>query len=289
MLGNRGVDVVGADLDNVESLVHAFENANVIFAVTKMYAGRVDQEVAQGKHVADAASGTKTLEHLIWSTLPSASTVSAGRWPVPHMDGKAEVDDYIINCLPALARKTTFFWGGFYAENVLYPNFSPNLLATAEKHVWVQPVDQHTPIPMVGDHNINVGIFVERVFSRPEICLPMKYVLGVTEWITNGELLNLWTKIVGEVQDKAMDTVYIKSDLDTVDLLWPEMGREHGLLLKVLEKMGKDAWTKKGVDLITSQDLGLEVGKSRSGLVSLELTFKKMSLNLESCKDWPRE
>jgi NmrA-like family len=276
-LARRGVEVVEANLDDPQSLTSSLANAHVIFAVTKMVAGDMDREIMQGKHIADAAARVESLEHFIWSTLPSASTVSGGKCAVPHMDGKAEVDEYIINSLPALARITTFLWGGFYAENVQYPNFAPNFLATAGKYVWVQPVGARTLVPMVGDHSVNVGIFVERVLARPETCLPMKYVLAVTEWMTNGELLRLWAKVVGEVHGKEINTVYIHSDLHTVDQLWPEIGKEMGLLLKVLEEFGEKAWTKSGVELVTLQDLELEVGEGETNLMSMEKSIRKMA------------
>ena len=52
----------------------------------------MSREVLQGKNIANAATHITTLEHFIWSSLPSVSTVSSGKLAVPHMDGKAEVD-----------------------------------------------------------------------------------------------------------------------------------------------------------------------------------------------------
>ena len=97
------------------------------------------------------------------------------------MDGKAQIDEYILESPPEPAKRTTFYWGGFYAENVMYPNFSPNLLTTAGKYVWVQPVAAETGVPMVGDHNVNTGMFVEWILERPDTCLPSRYVLGVVD------------------------------------------------------------------------------------------------------------
>jgi hypothetical protein len=89
------------------------------------------------------------------------------------MDGKAQADEYILQSLPALAQKTIFYWGGFYAENVTYPQFSPSPLPTAaEKYVWVQPVAPHTLVPMVGDHDVNTGLFVRQILRNQDLCLP---------------------------------------------------------------------------------------------------------------------
>jgi hypothetical protein len=122
-----------------------------------MVSGAMNRKVMQDQNIANAVTLVGTLEHFIWSSLPSASTASGGKLAVPYMDGKAEIDEYILKFLPGLADKTTFLWGGFYAENVQYPSFVPNFLASAEKYVWVQAVGAETLVPMVGDYNANMG------------------------------------------------------------------------------------------------------------------------------------
>jgi NmrA-like family len=279
-LAEQGVEVVAANLDNPHSLTAAFASAHAIFAVTTMYDGAMDREVTQGKNIADAAATVKTLEHFIWSTLPSASTVSRGKVVVPHMDGKAQVDEYILESLSDLAQKTTFYWGGFYAENVMYPNFSPHLLANTAKHIWVQPVAATTVVPMVGDHNVNTGIFVGRVLKRPDICLPAGYVFGVVDWVGHGDLLKTWAKILDKKRDYNMDTLYVHSDVHTVSCLWPGIGKELGGMLKLLEHLGKKAWTKDGVNILTMQDLELKVGEGDGDLLSTESAIRKLGSKL---------
>lgn len=279
-LVKQGVEVVRADLDSAKSLTAAFTSAHAIFAVTTMYDGAMEREVMQGKNIANAAAAVKTLEHFVWSSLPSASTVSGGKLAVPHMDGKAQVDEYILESLPELAQRTTFYWGGFYAENVMYPNFSPNLLTTAGKHVWVQPVAAETIVPMVGDHNVNTGIFVERILERPDTSLPSRYVLGVVDWVVHGELLSTWAKIMGQSQHYDIDPVYVHSDVYTVSRLWPGTGEELGGMLKLLEDLGKKAWAKDGVSVVTMQDLGLKVGDEEGDLVSTENAIRELGSKL---------
>jgi len=72
------------------------------------------------------AAEVKTLEHYIWSTLPSAEQITDGEFPVPHFDYKAEVDNYIWKNLPDLAAKTTFLMFGFYPSNfAFFPMLKP--------------------------------------------------------------------------------------------------------------------------------------------------------------------
>lgn len=147
----QGVEVVSAELDNIESLKKAFavrfplplstppiltliQGATAIYALTNfweyIFTGGFnvasEKDYSQGLNLAHAAAATPTLEHYIWATLPSAKVQTGGKFLVPHVDKKAEVDEYIKNSLPALAKKTTFLWHGFYASNLLYfPNLKP--------------------------------------------------------------------------------------------------------------------------------------------------------------------
>ena len=275
-LAERGVEILEANTSDPSSLDVAFNPSSIIFAVTTMYNGAMEREVTQGKNIADAAAAIETLEHFIWSTLPSASTVSSGKLPVPHMDGKAQVDEYILTSLPTLARKTTFYWGGLYAENVTYPSYTPSLLASAEKYVWVQPVGPDTLVPMVGDHTVNTGIIIQQILEKPDICLPTRYVLGVVDWMMHGDLLKAWAAILSEKEGKSMEIVYVHSDVDTVGQLWPGMGKELGQMLKLSEALGMKAWTKAGVTALTKQDLGLNTGDKEGDLVSTIDAIKKI-------------
>jgi hypothetical protein len=274
-LRKRGVEVTEIDLDNPEAIKTAFTSAHSIFAVTTMYSGDTDREVQQGINIANAAASTDTLAHFIWSTLPSASTVSEGKLPVPHMDGKARVDEYILSHLPDLAARTTFYWGGFYAENVTYPTNLPAILETAGKYVWIQPVAADTEIPLVGDHNVNTGLFVRQILGKPDVCLPGKYVLGVVDWIVNGEVLRMGVKYL-ERDGEELDPVYVHADLDAVARLWPEMGRELGGMLRLSEGLGRKAWSKKDVVPLTFGDLDLRVGGGDYELVDTEAAIKKL-------------
>jgi hypothetical protein len=279
-LRERGVEVVGADLDDPSDLKQAFMAAQVIFAVTTMYDGAMDREVAQGKNVADSASAVETLEHFIWSTLPSASTVSRGRIPVPHMDGKAQVDEYILSSLPELTQKTTFYWGGLYAENVNYAPFRPSFLETAGKYSWVQPVASQTVVPMVGDHTVNTGLFIQKILEKPEASLPGKYILGVADWMVHGDMLRQWAEILSEKKGESLDPVYVHSNVDTVGQLWPGIGKELGQILRLSEELGETAWSKDGVTPLTSKDLGLVTGNGEGHLVSTKDAIKELGTKL---------
>jgi hypothetical protein len=75
--------------------------------------------------------------------------------------------------------------------------------------------------------------------------------------------------VVGEANGKEAETVYIAADLETVDELWPGLGMEIGLMMKLLEDYGTGAW---GVDVLTVDDLGLKVGEGED----TEEAFRRM-------------
>ncbi|EMC93490.1 hypothetical protein BAUCODRAFT_243345 [Baudoinia panamericana UAMH 10762] len=126
-LAAEGAEMVEADVDDHGSLIKAFQGAYAVFSVTNFWehlalgadaAG--EKEATQAFNIALAASKIPTLQHYVFSTLPSATELTKGQRPVPHMDHKARVDDRIRNELPELARKTTFVWLGWYAANMAF-------------------------------------------------------------------------------------------------------------------------------------------------------------------------
>jgi NmrA-like family len=108
---------------------------HAIFAVTNFWehlftgktqdqSGEIEEE--QAMKLARAAAKTSTLEHYIWSTLPAAKALTGGKFPVPHLDYKANVDHRIRKELPQLAKKTTYLYFGFYPSNMaFFPMMKP--------------------------------------------------------------------------------------------------------------------------------------------------------------------
>jgi hypothetical protein len=71
-------------------------------------------------NIARAASATRTVEHYIWSTTPSALKMLNGKLRTPHMDYKAKVDARIKSELPELAAITTYLYFGYYPQNMAF-------------------------------------------------------------------------------------------------------------------------------------------------------------------------
>lgn len=95
-------------------------------------------------NLAQAAAKTTTLEHYIWSTLPSPKRMLGGKRQAPHMDYKANVDARIKSELPELACRTTYLYFGYYPQNMAYfPMLKPFEYVSSPPQP-ADPVIEHT-------------------------------------------------------------------------------------------------------------------------------------------------
>ncbi|MCJ1417556.1 hypothetical protein MMC32_003900 [Xylographa parallela] len=232
-LAAQGAEVVAADLDDEESLVKAFEGVQAIFGVTNFWEelGKLGAEAAsqyeQGQAIklASAAAKTKTLEHYVWSTLPSTKAPSGGKHFVPHMEPKSQVDQYIRDKFPELAKKTTFLWVAWYAANLAkMPLIKLMEVFTSKpgsgKCIWPQPSKASALLPNSGDIGVNIGVFVAAILAHPEISLPAKYAWVQTEKTTFQEIMETWSKVTGK------DAVYVDIPAEQYVQLWGPYGLE---------------------------------------------------------------
>jgi len=114
-LQQKGVEVVKGDADDKESLKQVMQGAHTVFAITAtVYDDQTKpREIAQGKALADAAVAAG-VQYFIFSTLPPAGKISAGKYQqVDHFDAKADVEEY-IRTLPV---KSAFFAPGSFMQN----------------------------------------------------------------------------------------------------------------------------------------------------------------------------
>jgi NAD(P)-dependent dehydrogenase (short-subunit alcohol dehydrogenase family) len=125
----EGIEVVKADFEDEASLRAAFDGTHAVFAVTNwwesLFQGKSQHESGEieerhGMNLARAAAATRTVEHYIWSTTPSAKRRFWGKIEAPHMDYKANVDARIKAELPELAAITTYLYFGYYPQNMAF-------------------------------------------------------------------------------------------------------------------------------------------------------------------------
>lgn len=131
-LAQLGAEVVAGDVDDVDSLRHAFEGAYGAYCVTFYWAHfSPEREMAEARAMATAARDAK-LQHVIWSTLEDTRKwipLDDDRMPtlmekykVPHFDAKGESDKVFTD----LGVPTTFLLTSFYWDNFIYFGMGPS-------------------------------------------------------------------------------------------------------------------------------------------------------------------
>ncbi len=130
-LADLGAEVVGANVDDFDSLKAAFDGAHGAFCVTFYWDHFSPQkEIAQATALARAAQATG-LKHAIWSTLEDTRKwvpLDDNRMPtlhekykVPHFDAKGEANGIFTT----LGVPTTFLLTSFYWDNFIYFGSGP--------------------------------------------------------------------------------------------------------------------------------------------------------------------
>ncbi|MEI6913852.1 MAG: NmrA/HSCARG family protein [Armatimonadota bacterium] len=123
-LADIGAEVVEADVDNAESLHHAFDGAYGAYCVTFFWDHfSPEKERAQAKAMAQSAKDAG-LRHVIWSTLEDTRQwmpldddrmpTLMGKYKVPHFDAKGESNHFFSEIkVPTTFLLTSFYWDNF--------------------------------------------------------------------------------------------------------------------------------------------------------------------------------
>ncbi|EJD00673.1 NmrA-domain-containing protein [Fomitiporia mediterranea MF3/22] len=157
-LTERGVEVVKANMDDVNSLKKAFEGAFGVFGVTnfwEVFSG--EKETQHGKALVNAAVAVG-VKHFVWSAMDHTSDPT-----VPHWDSKAEVDDYLKKTkLP----RTSLYTSAYYENFLAFPNLIIKK-DDAGKLVADWPVFW-TDGPIGGYSVAETGAYVLEAFKKPK-------------------------------------------------------------------------------------------------------------------------
>jgi uncharacterized protein YbjT (DUF2867 family) len=104
-LADRGVEVVHADLEDVDSVRAAFDGAAAAFAMTTHDGlDGPKREVAHGRVIA-AAADNAGLPFLVYSSVGGAERGSG----VPHFESKHQIEKVLLDTLPVTFVRPTFF------------------------------------------------------------------------------------------------------------------------------------------------------------------------------------
>ena len=162
-LQKKGVEVVKADANDVETLKKAMEGSHTVFGVTAtIYDEKLkERELAQGKAMADAAVAVG-VQYFIFSTLTNGSKVSDGKIKnMAHFDVKAEIEDYIR----AKPIKSAFFAPGSFMQN--FNHFMGPRPAGDGTYAIAHFVKPETQLPLI-DTVDDSGKYVGAILAEPE-------------------------------------------------------------------------------------------------------------------------
>nr|GAT49525.1 predicted protein [Mycena chlorophos] len=198
-LAARGVELVELSLtvENAEQVKAAFVGADFIFLMTNFWEHTdMHREIAEGKMLIDAcASASSPPRGVIWSGLPSPSTISAGKYTkVYHFDGKAQITSYARTTHPSLPFVNVP--SGLYMSNftatapgwrMIYPvPYVPGV------YVLALPVSPQGRLPLI-DVERDYGLWVRGVIEK-DVFPAGEDVNTVSEWLAVEDIANMISK-----------------------------------------------------------------------------------------------
>jgi len=206
-LHQKGVEVVAGDLDNKNSLEQALKGVHTVFAMTGGIPLTKQQEITQGKLVADAAVAGGA-SFIVWSTLPDVDHISGGKYPlVDHFDSKAEVEAYIRK----LPIKSAFFAPGGFMQNFA-GMMAPQ--PTGDGSFAISSVvEPSTCLPLI-DIADDAGKFVGTILAAPD-----KYEGKVLSAATKLYSMSEIAEIISEKSGKKV--VYQKLPVEVISGFMP--------------------------------------------------------------------
>jgi uncharacterized protein YbjT (DUF2867 family) len=181
----QGISLVKADLEDKNSLVAAFKDADGVFGVTDFWQNPkdVDLEIRQGHNIVDAAidAGVK---HVVLSTLHDVEAISKGTINVPHFTNKAKVAQYA----QSRSGKGTIF---SYLYPAAYLQSMLNYIKPSQQDGALEmtlPVKRERKVPFVDITSI--GAVAVKIFDDPEK-YDGKHVHAASSELTFEELVKL--------------------------------------------------------------------------------------------------
>ncbi|MGC4100745.1 NmrA/HSCARG family protein [Ferruginibacter sp.] len=192
----QGAAVVKGNLDDKESLKEAMKDCYGVFGVTNFWE-HYQNEYQQGKNLVDAVKESN-IEHFVFHTLPSYFELSKGKYPVPHCDQKAALQEYA----KSVGVKATFLRVAFYYENF----FTFFVLQPAADGSYFFGFPQgDTPLAMISVED--VGGIVATIFDHPA-----DYIGRTVGGVACNDTCDAYASIMSKALGKKIRYQYIPRD-----------------------------------------------------------------------------
>ncbi len=118
-LQDLGAELAVGDSEDRESVIHAAEGVDAVYAMTSFYESGLEAEVRQGKTIADAVKAAD-VKHFVYASVGNADK-STG---IPHFESKYEIEQHI----KSLGIPHTIVAPVWFYDNVLSPWTLPGLI-----------------------------------------------------------------------------------------------------------------------------------------------------------------
>ncbi|MXV62408.1 NmrA family NAD(P)-binding protein [Natronorubrum sp. JWXQ-INN-674] len=179
-LADQGVTTVEGDLNDEESLRPHVAEADAVFTVTNFWTEGYDQQVQQGKNIADVAA-EEGVDQFVFSGVGSHERDTG----VPHFDSADEIDRYAQELdLPMTVLQPVFFFQNFeaFAEDVVEDG---QIALPLEEGVFLQMIDVE-----------NVGRAAAVAFENPDEFVGERVELAGDE-LTLAETAEVLSEVTG--------------------------------------------------------------------------------------------
>lgn len=195
-LKDAGAEIVEGNMDDVQSLIDAMKDCYGVFGVTSFWE-HFQKEYDHGKNLVDAVSKSN-IEHFVFSTLPGVKKISNGKYEAPHLDLKAELEDYS----KSMNLKATYVHAAFYYENFLA--FFPPQKQADGSFAFGFPQENNLRGISIED----LGGIVLYVFEHPEEYIG-KTIFAAGDSITPAE----YAAVMSEILDKKINFNFVPQDV----------------------------------------------------------------------------
>ncbi len=150
-LAERGAEVVQGDLNDRNSIDRAIEGAYGVFSVQNFFEAGYDDEIRQGKALADAAKASG-VGHLVYSSAGSAHRNTG----IPQFESKREVEEHVrgVSLPYTILRPVGFMQNWEWMRDQIISG------------TLAQPLDPDKPLQQVNVEDI--GVFAAMAFEDPE-------------------------------------------------------------------------------------------------------------------------
>lgn len=215
VLASKGIDVFQGNMNDLQSLEKAMENAYGVFSVQDFWIVGVKEEIQQGKNMADTAKKAG-VQHFVYSSAAGADRESG----VDHFEGKFVIEEYIRN----IGLQATVLRPVGFMENYNIPRVKNGILKGKLTH----PVLPDKKLQLIPTDDI--GAFVAAAFEEPEKFFGQAIDIASDE-LTNPEIAETFSRVMG------IPIRYNKLPMLIVRLF---MGKELHRMFRWINKVGFD-------------------------------------------------